>query len=378
MARRKGRIALAFAAVVVGVAVVSILFSVSTDVGRKMNKELRTYGANMVLTPKSEMAAVETDRDALEAKFIREQDLARIQHLLQPEQVMGYSPYLYQVVDVGTKKAVLVGVWFDQMTKVNPYWRVEGKRVESRNDSTSALVGTELAEKLSLQLGGTFAVRFETARSQRMKNLRMAGVVRTGGSEDYQIFVSLPVAQTLTGQEGRFNLVALSVLGGLSFIQRLNAEIQEVVPNIRGEPILKIAKSEGQILNKIKVMMYVVTVIILIIASLAVMTTMNSLLVERREEIGLLKALGAEDRKVTALFLSESALIGLVGGLIGYLLGFALAQIIGRSVFATAITPRFEVLLLVVGLAIFITTFAVLVSLKHVLEVEPAIILKGE
>ena len=377
---RKSRVALAFAAIVVGVSIASALIGMSYDLGRKMNRELRTYGANLAITPETDfreegyLSAVTTIG---EGRYIGEQELKKLRELPSSANILGLASYLYAVVRVGTQPVVLAGVVFSETRKVNPFWEVEGEEIDDE-DRTNSLLGQAAAEKLKLKTGDSFVLEYGEGTGRATRSFRVKGIVTTGSSEDNQIFVSLPAAQDLTGRRGKVTLITASVLGGLPAVEKLAEEIKRNIPNLTAKPIRRIAQAEGRILNKIKLTMFLLTTVILAISILCVITTMVSLVEERRKEIALFKALGARDGEIIRLFLSEALLIGTAGGLVSYGLGLLLAQIMSRNVFASSISPRMIVIPITLAIAWLVSLLGSLLPLRLALKIEPATVLKEE
>jgi putative ABC transport system permease protein len=132
------------------------------------------------------------------------------------------------------------------------------------------------------------------------------------------------------------------------------------------------------ILGKIENMMFLITIVGLVASALGVMTTMITSVIERQKEIGLMKSVGAENKKIISLFLSEATIIGVIGGILGYIIGIILAQFIGYSVFSMSITPRFEVIPISIGISIGVALLASIFPVRRAVSVEPAIVLRGE
>jgi putative ABC transport system permease protein len=70
----------------------------------------------------------------------------------------------------------------------------------------------------------------------------------------------------------------------------------------------------------------------LAVASLGIVNTLVMAILERRREIGIMKALGASDRDVKQIFFAEAGAMGLAGGALGVLLGWAIGQLINFGV----------------------------------------------
>jgi putative ABC transport system permease protein len=367
LTRRASKIALVLLAIGVGTAAAATLINLTYDVESKMNRELRTYGANLLLIPKNAPS------------YLTQQQLASLQRVPEARQILGSAPYLYASATIHAGSAaevvILAGVRFEQIRQVSPYWQVQGDWGREANPSAS-MIGSQVARQLGLKPGDHFKVSLDNGR--REKEFVVTGVVTTGEAEDGQVFVNLPVVQHATGLEAKVSLLALSVLGGFEQVEAVAHQIEQHVPGVEARPLRKIALSEGQILGKIKWMMLVLTIIILVISALCVMTTMMALVVERQREIGLMKALGARHGEILSLFLSEASVLALMGGFVGYGVGVICSEVIGQQLFNASVSPRLETVPLVLSLALIVCWAAAYAPIKRALTIEPAVVLKGE
>ncbi|KJS49890.1 FtsX-like permease family protein [Desulfosporosinus sp. BICA1-9] len=360
---RKSRVAIALLALVLGIGVISGLLSVYNDITLKMSKELRSYGANLVLVP-----AQQQEGSTLE--------LAKLNQVLEQvpqEKTIGYSPYLYGIVTGNKQRFVAVGVDFSGIQKVSPYWSLDGAWPRENNQ---IVVGSALAEQLELNVGQKLSITAE--ETGKTESLQVVGMVSTGSTEDYQVFLELEKAQGLLGKEGQIHTAYLSVMGNSAELITLAETISQSEPGIKANPIQQIARSEGVILEKIRTLVYLVVIVILASTLLCVSTTMMAMVMERRREIGLRKALGATNRAIAGEFLGESALLGMTGGVLGSLVGWGIAQVIGLSVFKAYITFRPSVLIAVIILSVLVAWVAVIMPVRTAANIEPALVLKGE
>ncbi|MDA8212696.1 MAG: ABC transporter permease [Clostridia bacterium] len=364
--KRKARIGIALFAIVIGTAVVSGLTTLYYDITVKMSKELRNYGANVVLAPGT----------GNKANSFTESDLSKAAQAFADQGVQGYAPYLYTIVQVENKRLVTVGTWLDQVKKVSPYWTVTGNWIEDRQDSAGAMVGKTVAQKLQLAVGQEVALKDELTGNERKFIVR--GIVKTGSTEDNQIFVNLTQAQQLSGKAGRVNLAYLSVVGKGAELEQQARRVGGQVPGLEARPIKQISRSEGIILEKIRSLVYVVVIVILISTLICVATTQATMVMERRKEIGLKKALGADNRSIVLEFLGEGTVLGIAGGILGLGVGYLLAQVMGHQVFNSSISFRPGVVPLVLAASLVVTGLAGLLPVKMATDVEPAVVLKGE
>ncbi|MCS6804295.1 MAG: FtsX-like permease family protein [Acidobacteriota bacterium] len=366
LVRRGVKVALALLAVMVGTAAAATLLNLTFDVERKMNRELRTYGANLVVIPRFPESHLS-------------ESWVEVERLSGTDKVIGSAPYLYATgtiqADPSNEAVIVAGVRFNSVRQVSPYWHVQGEW--ARDDNTDAgMIGSQLAQRLGLQVGDRIQLAIGDGSWKGL--LRITGIVTTGESEDEQVFMSLSTLQHATGLKAQISLLALSVMGGLQQVQATAREIEQRITGVEARPLRQVAQSEAQVLSKVKWVMFVLTAIILITSALCVMTTMMALVMERHREIGLMKALGAQPRQILGLLLSEASVLALVGGLAGFAIGVIGSRLIGLRLFQTGVSPRPETIPLTLALALIVCWLAAYAPLKRALTIEPASALKGE
>jgi len=205
----------------------------------------------------------------------------------------------------------------------------------------------------------------------------VAGVVIAGGSEDSQIFVSLAAAQYLSGREGRISLVQMSVRGDAPEIDGVVRRLAEGLPGLEVRPVRQLAAAEGRLLERIRGLLVATVLLILVLSALGVLAAMAGLALERRSDVGLMKALGGSVRSIMRLFLAEAATVGVLGGIIGSGAGLLVAQWIGRSVFSASVTPRLVVAPVTVAVMVMVALAGAL-PLRLLGRVRPAEILRNE
>ena len=359
----RGRLAVALIALTSGAGVSSALLNVNLDAERKLTREFRTLGANVVIAPSPGGSDVPLADAAV---------LDQISTLRLP-QIVAAAPYLYVAANSGSQPVILAGTWFDQVAKMNSWWKVEGAWVSAREDREHCLVGRTAARQLGLAPGSAILLR----SGDRTISLTVSGIVDTGGAEDNQILTSLESAQLLAGLSNQMSLAQLSVSGTPAEIESVTRRLAGNLPGLEVRPVRQIAAAEGTILGRIRGLIFWTIAVILVLSTLGVLASMAALAMERRRDVGLMKALGGRVRQIMRLFLAEAGILGFVGGGLGFLLGVALARWIGERVFGVAISPRWEVLPVTVALTVG-AALAGAFPLRLLGRVRPAEILRGE
>ncbi|HKN60321.1 MAG TPA: ABC transporter permease [Candidatus Acidoferrales bacterium] len=373
-----GRLTVAMIGVISGAAVISALLNLELDIGRKLSQEFRSLGANIVIAPKPSAQTGAGAALLLSENPIASGELARGLAAVNSPDVAASAPYLYVVAHVANVPVVVAGTWLDQTPKLDPTWKLDGNWVASREDNSHCLVGGNVARQFHLAPGSQLDLAYlaETA------SCNVAGIFDSGAAEDNQVFVNLPVAQHLAGIQGAISLWQLSVGGGsrgiAAYAQRLATQFPNLdVPNFDVRPIPQVTQAEGDLMGRIRLLIVATIVLILVLTTLCVLATMAALAMERRADVGLMKALGGSISRVLRLFLAEVGVLGAVGGVLGCAVGLLLSRWMGQRVFSAAISPRWEVFPLTIFLMIGVALAGAL-PLRLLGKVKPAVILRGE
>lgn len=409
---------LAVLMVALGVSLAVATLNIALDVGDKVNRELKSYGANILVTPQVENVALEagkTDYNPLaELSYLSEDELPKLKMIFWKYNILGFAPYLSTKANMSTGEEVtIIGTWFQKtliiptgetittgVRDIKPWWQVQGNWPEDTASNASALVGQVLAQKLSLKPGDTVQLYID----DRLYALRISGIVSAGGDEDNQVFVPIAWLQEVTGRQGKVSHLEVSALtipknelalkaerlgpDALSsaefetwycspFADSVAYQIEETIPGSWARPIRQIAESEGAILAKVQALMALLALAAAVSSALGISSLMGSAALERSREVGLLKAVGAYNSSVIWLFLTEACFIGVIGGAIGMAAGFGLARFVGQSVFGTAIELNMLTVPAAFVMSIGVALFGSLSAARLVSRLQPAQILVG-
>ena len=405
--RQRRRKLLAGIAITLGVSVATAMIAVATDIGDKINRELRTYGANLVVYPDQENLEVEIGGVNLKPAggdtYLNEADLPKIKGMFWRHNIVSFAPVLPVNTTVGSRQVQLLGTYFAKPLKYGdetftvgarsmyPWWKVNG--AWPADDSQDVLVGETLARALDVSPGSELQAGEQT--------LKVSGILSTGGNEDNQIVAPLGMAQAMVGHPGAVGRVYVSALTkpedefgrrdprSLSpvdydrwycspYANSIAFQLQEAIPHSRAEQIRQVAQNEGTVLSRIKGLMLLVTLAALLASALAVSAAMATAIFERRSEVGLMKALGARNGLVASMFFTEAALLALIGGALGYAIGNLLAQRIGLWIFDSRIAIQPVLFPVVLVIAVMVTFAGSAASIRKAMKFDPVLVLRGD
>ncbi len=209
-------------------------------------------------------------------------------------------------------------------------------------------------------------------------SLQVTGILDTGGDEEQYIFLSLSDMEALTGEQDRFDVMELSVSASAEELEEYVSQITDKSGSVSARLVKRVTRSEAAVLTKLQSLVFLVTAVVLLLTMICVSTTMMAVVTERRKEIGLRKALGASDSSIRLEFLGEGIFLGALGGLLGSVLGFGFAQVVSVNVFGSSIQFQPLLLPLTVAVSMLIAALSCMLPIKRAVQIDPALVLKGE
>lgn len=412
--RQRGRFFLIALTVALGVSLAAAMLNVMFDVGDKVNQELKAFGANITVAPKN--ASLLNDvygvgSDSGHKEYLNEEDLGKIKTIFWTNNIVAFTPLLNGTVSVNGQNVNLTGTWFNyHMTlptgdafdtgveEMKSWWQIDGDWPKDNTDQV--LVGQKLAESLQVKTGDTLSYRRADGTQGQFV---IAGIVSGGGNEDNAILASLPVVQQALNLKGKVSEIEVSAITTpendlarkaaanperlsqaereiwycTAYVSSIAFQIEEVVNNSSARPVRQIAESEGKILDKTQLLMLLITVLSLISAALGVSNLVSANVMERSREIGLMKALGAKNYEVILMILTETLIAGILGGIVGYFIGMGFAQVIGYTVFGSAIANNIIVVPIVGALMVAVILLGSVPAIRTLLSLQPASVLHG-
>jgi putative ABC transport system permease protein len=360
--RRRSRMLVALLAIAIGATILSGLLTIYYDIPAQMGREFRSYGANLILIPQGAEQTIPLDAVAQAMRYFPDGSVA------------GVAPYRYRMIKINEQPFMAAGTDLAEARKTSPYWFVQGRWPE---ESGEALIGQEVAARIRLIPGGDFTLTGSGGVLEG-KDFRVAGIVQTGGAEEAFVFMSLEDFAAMTGESGGADVVECSISAPRETLEAAAGRISAELPGVGAQLVRRLTESEGAVLTKLQALVYLVTVIIVLLIMICVATTMMAVVTERRKEIGLRKALGAQSRSLVMEFLGEGIFLGGLGGLLGALFGFLFAQGVGLGVFKRAVDFSPLLIPVTVIASVVITGIACIIPVRSATDVDPAIVLRGE
>ena len=418
---QRGKMLLIAFTIALGASLATGMLNVMMDVGDKVNQELKTYGANITVKPKdssllSDIYNLEEGEEELNASYLEEGDLGKLKTIFWAFNIVDFTPFLDTNVTLPDgSSAKMVGTWFNHhlslptgeeldagVIGMRSWWDVtEGRWLDEKDENVlnEIMVGTALAQQQGWKAGD----RVTLTASHGSREVEIAGIYDAGGDEDAQIFAALDLVQELRARENKVASIEVSAITTpdndlarraaknpqalssrdyetwycTAYVSAICYQIQEAIPNCVASAVRQVAESEGAILEKTQLLMILITALSLVGSALGISNLVTASVMERAQEIGLLKAIGAKDRSITGVIIVEILITALIGGVIGYFMGFGFAQLIGHSVFGSAVEMKLKVVPIVAALIALVTMAGSLPAIRTVLRLRPAEVLHG-
>jgi len=368
-----GRLFVILLALGAGAAVTAALLNLQVDAKRRLTSEFRAFGPNVLVLPRN--------ASPLTLETLPES----ITHSVPVDLPSGgvkidSSLYLVASVSAGqpgkSVSAVVAGTnpltFFQAAATSAP--RVPGAPVAAPSATgRECVVGVNAARQLGVQQGAGLTL----TSGDRRETCQVASLLQTGGPEDDRVEIGLQTAQRLANLPGRVSALGLVVPGTPSDIQRYIADLQRVLPDADVRPVRQFTDAQAKIYGRISGVLNFTIGIVLVLTALCVMAAMTNVAMERRNDVGLMKAIGGATRRVLRLFLAEAALLGLAGGVLGAAAGIFLSIWLGKQIFGVAAQPRLIVYPVAVGLTVVVAILSAY-PLRRLANIRPASVFRGE
>jgi putative ABC transport system permease protein len=356
--QKKGKALLIILATTMGASVVTALLSLEIDLRYRMNRELRDYGPNVVLVADPASGSSYLDNSLV-------QSLRK--HRFKNE-ILSYAPELLIPARLNGVQTTMVGTSLSSLRKLYPNWKFES----SASSEPGAFVGVRITKKLNLKPNDTAELKV----GEKETPLHISGIVESGEAEDDRVFVELATAQRWSGNEGKFQVLALSVVGEIPGVESDFKSFLKSFPGVELRIVRKIAVGETMILDRISKLISLVILIILVTLFFCINTTVSAIMLSRQSEIALFRVLGARRRQIFFELTFEQVVLGLIGGCLGFLLGVVMAQVLGQVLFQTFVIPHGSIFGVAILSSLFMMVVSTILPIRRAVNRDAALVLK--
>lgn len=400
--RRKSRALMAVVATLVGAATLFCLAAICIVVPQQMSDEMRTYGANIIVTP-------------LAGEWKNGIDRAMVLHtndMVLAKGAMRSATYRYENVRINAAPYVLAGVDVSAVKSLNKHWNVDGAWPSSGN----VMVGRDVASAMGLKIGSRIAIAYragdnssdshkpaqksqgnqegnQTDKSSSKKlvegrvstdimdthgtTFRVCGILDTGDAEDSMLYATNADLRVLTGVKRGADVIAYS-----SSAPNVDAVVRSINDmtsmRVRAQQVTKVTAADTGIIAMLRSLFWIVSLVVLALMMVGVSTTISSIVQQRRNEIGLRKALGASAKSIGIEFTAESGLYGFIGGIAGTAVGYGFARLLASMVFARDLSVNWWLVAFSIVFSVAASCVAALPPVLRASKIDPAIVLREE
>ncbi|MDD5286292.1 MAG: ABC transporter permease [Desulfuromonadaceae bacterium] len=320
--RRKAKMAFLTIGLMVGIATIVTLVTLTRSMSRDIESKMDEFGANILITPRSNGLSMNYGGIALggvsfDQHEIREEDLAKIKTIENRKNISVVSPKVLGGAKINSRDVLLAGVNFESELKMKQWWKIFGNEPKSDHD---ILLGSDASKLLDLSPGDNLSIKGET--------FKVAGVLdQTGSQDDALVFASLAKAQKLLGKAGKISMAEVAALCSGCPIGDMVTQIAEKIPDAKVSAIQQVVEGRLKALDQFKRFSYAMAGVVVFIGSLIVFVTMMASVNERTTEIGVFRAIGFRKSHIMQIILLEAAIVSLLAGFLGYAAGMGGARL---------------------------------------------------
>ena len=408
--RRKSRALMAVIATLVGAATLFCLAAICLVVPQQMSDEMRAYGANIIVTP-------------IEGEWKNGIDRAMVLHtndMVLAKGAMRSATYRYENVRINAAPYVLAGIDVRSVKSLNKHWNVDGDWPSGGN----VMVGRDVASAMGLKIGSRIAIAYRSSdntdgshkpaeksesksanksanksadqssqKSSQQKlvegrvstdimdthgtTFRVCGILDTGGAEDSMLYALNADVNILTGVKRGADVIAYS--SSAPSVDAVVRSINDMTSmRVRAQQVTKVTAADTGIVTMLRSLFWIVSLVVLVLMMVGVSTTISSIVQQRRNEIGLRKALGASAKSIGVEFTAEAGLYGFVGGIAGTAVGYVFARLLAAMVFSRDLGVNWWLVAFSVAFSIIASCVAALPPVLRASKIDPAIVLREE
>lgn len=307
---------------VIGIATIVGLYSITTAMKGEIADKFDEIGANMTVVPKSDdlslsYGGVSVSDISFDVKELEMSAIEKIKSIKNKENIAIVAPKLMGTIQAAEQDLLVVGVDFTSELRMKKWWKLQGSRPEDKRD---LILGSELAKSLNKKPGDSLQIEGE--------DFRVSAIIEaTGGQDDNAMFMGLAETQRILDKPGVISFIEVAALCSTCPIEEIVMQISNEIPTAKVTAVKEVVQARKDVVERFAGMAMAVSLIVLLIGALVVLVTMMSSVNERTREIGIFRAIGFRKSHVINIILLEAIIVSIIGGVIGYLVGISLAKV---------------------------------------------------
>lgn len=320
--RRKGKALFVLIGLMIGITSIVAFMTLAETLTHDINTKMEKYGANILITPKTENLSLTYGGLSLgglsfELQEILQKDLEKIKSIKNAQNVAAIGPMVLGAVEIKNHKVLLAGMDFKVSHFLRPWWKIQGSKPEKEG----VLVGDEAARILGIGIGSLLEINGSRLMVQGL-------LEQTGSQDDQMIFASLPTAQKVLRKEGRISMAEVTALCSGCPIEEMVTQISSVLPGANVMAIKQVVKGRMATLEHFQKLAYGLSALVILVGGMVVLVTMMASVRERTSEIGIFRAIGFRRSHVFRIVLLEAGILSALAGVLGYMAGMGATKII--------------------------------------------------
>ncbi|MBT3273846.1 MAG: FtsX-like permease family protein [Spirochaetales bacterium] len=314
--RQKGKKAFLVAAMALSLCASLVLFSFVKSQEIELESQFDEYGANIVVTPHTDnlsltYGGINLTGIITNVREILSEEVSRIYTIANKQNIRAVSPKLIGAGQVQAGDAVwdalIVGVDFGEESKIKAWWALDGRYPAADRE---IIAGATVAEKMHLDVGSVITIG--------EKELTVAGVLlATGSQDDSALLAPISFVEDLLDKRGKVSLVEVSALCSDCPIDDLVAQISGVLPNADVQAVRAVMEQRMLVVRQFGRFAVSIFAVLTILCGLFIFATITGAVVERRREIGVMRAVGFSGLHIIQVVLSEAMILGIIAGFAG-------------------------------------------------------------
>lgn len=407
---------LSFGTIFLACLLLACMLNITLGVGNELTKELRNYGANISVVPQGSALSIEVGNKTFKPfenkTYLELKDLHKIKEIFWRNNITAFAPFKDEVAKINGKEIKVLGTYFDKnipidgeedyktgITGLFPFWKSDKDFVNDESNILEANIGREFATRFNLKSGDQIDVEFESG----IRTFKIVGIIDNLGEYDNKLLINIDKLNEILGSKPTYERAEVSALTipendlamrarhdkdsldavefdkwyCTAYVSSIAYQIEEDYKGASAKALSKVADAESSVVKKIQGLMGIIFLISLVVASVAQASLINSDVYRRSKEIGLLKALGANNLQIYLIFMVDYLCVSLVASVFGSIFGFFVSDLIALNIFSHSIAYNFIIIFICMFFASLISILGSLIATKNFIKLEIVEVLYG-